>query len=52
MAEEDIPRNPAQAIGPCLFMIFLYALWYNWKGPETEAAALMGIGMLGITWLV
>ena len=45
MAEEDIPRNPAQAIWPCLFMIFLYALWYNWKGPETEAAALMGIGI-------
>ena len=52
MAETDIPRNPIQAIGPCLFMIILYALWYNWKDPETEAASLMGIGFVIITWLV
>ena len=52
MAETDIPRNPTQAIGPCLFMIILYALWYNWKGPETEAATLMGAGFIVLTWLV
>ncbi len=52
MAETDIPRNPRQAIGPCLFMIILYALWYNWKDPEIEAASLMGIGFVIITWLV
>ena len=45
MAEENIPRNPSQALVPCLFMIVLYALWYNWKEPETEAATLMGIGL-------
>ena len=52
MAEENIPRNPAQAILPCLFMIFLYVLWYNWKSPETTAATFMGLGTIGITWLV
>ena len=52
MAETDIPRNPIQAIGPCLFMIILYALWYNWKDPETVAASLMGTGFVIITWLV
>ncbi|MEC7686807.1 MAG: preprotein translocase subunit SecY, partial [Candidatus Thermoplasmatota archaeon] len=52
MAEENIPRNPSQALVPCLFMIVLYALWYNWKEPETEAATLMGIGFVVITWLV
>ena len=52
MAETDIPRNPTQAIGPCLFMIILYALWYNWKDPEAEAASLMGIGFVIVTWLV
>ena len=52
MAENDIPRNPIQALGPCLFMILLYALWYNWKGPETEAATLMGAGFIVLTWLV
>ena len=52
MAETDIPRNPRQAIGPCLFMIILYALWYNWKDPETVASSLMGIGFVIITWLV
>ena len=52
MAETDIPRNPIQAIGPCLFMIILYALWYNWKDPEIEAASLMGFGFIIITWLV
>ena len=52
MAETDIPRNPRQAIGPCLFMIILYALWYNWKEPETVAASLMGAGFIVLTWLV
>ncbi|MEC7712840.1 MAG: preprotein translocase subunit SecY, partial [Candidatus Thermoplasmatota archaeon] len=52
MAEENIPRNPQQAILPCLFMIFLYLLWYNWKSPESTAATFMGIGTIGITWLV
>ena len=52
MAETDIPRNPTQAIGPCLFMIILYALWYNWKDPETTSASLMGIGFVIVTWLV
>ena len=52
MAEEEIPRNPAQAIMPCLSMIFLYLLWYNWKSPESVSATLMGIGTIGITWLV
>ena len=52
MAEDKIPRNPAQAIGPCGFMVLLYALWYNWKDPETEAAILMGAGMIFVTWLV
>ena len=33
-------------------MIILYALWYNWKDPETEAASLMGIGFVIVTWLV
>ena len=52
MAEDDIPRNPAQALVPCLFMIVLFALWYNWKDPETEAATLMGLGFVVLTWLV
>ena len=52
MAENDIPRNPAQALVPCLFMIVLFALWYNWKNPETEAATLMAVGFVGLTWLV
>ena len=52
MSEDTIPRNPAQAIGPCGFMLLLYVLWYNWKSPETEAAVLMGVGMTGVTWLV
>ena len=52
MAEEEIPRNPAQAIMPCLSMIFLYLLWYNWKSPESVSATLMGVGTIGITWLV
>ena len=52
MAEENIPRNPAQAIVPCLSMIFLYALWFNWKSPESVSATLMGVGTIGITWLV
>jgi preprotein translocase subunit SecY len=52
MAETDIPRNPTQAIGPCLFIIILYALWYNWKDPETIAASLMGTGFVIMTWLV
>ena len=33
-------------------MMLLYALWYNWKDPETEAAVLMGVGMIFVTWLV
>ena len=33
-------------------MVLLYALWYNWKDPETEAAILMGAGMIFVTWLV
>jgi len=52
MSEDTIPRNPAQAIGPCGFMLLLYVLWYNWKSPETEAAVLMGVGMTVVTWLV
>jgi preprotein translocase subunit SecY len=52
MAETDIPRNPAQALVPCLFMIVLFALWYNWKDPETEAATLMAVGFVVLTWLV
>ncbi|MDG1543901.1 MAG: preprotein translocase subunit SecY [archaeon] len=52
MAENDIPRNPRQALGPCLFMILLYVLWYNWKSPETVAATLMGAGFIVLTWLV
>ena len=52
MAEDSIPRNPTQAIGPCGFMIFLYALWYNWKDPGNEAAILMGAGVIGLTWLI
>ena len=52
MAEDTIPRNPAQALVPCLFTIVLYALWYNWKDPQTEAATLMGLGFIVLTWLV
>ncbi len=52
MSEENIPRNPAQAIVPCLFMIALYLLWYNWKSPENTAAIFMGVGFIGLTWLV
>ena len=52
MSEENIPRNPAQAIVPCLFMIALYLLWYNWKSPENAAAIFMGVGFIGLTWLV
>ena len=52
MAENDIPRNPRQALGPCLFMILLYVLWYNWKSPETVAGTLMGLGFVVLTWLV
>ena len=52
MAENDIPRNPAQALGPCLFMIVLFALWYNWKDPETVSATLMAVGFVVLTWLV
>lgn len=52
MAENDIPRNPRQALGPCLFMILLYVLWYNWKSPETVASTLMGAGFIVLTWLV
>ena len=52
VAEDNIPRNPAQAIGPCGFMVLLYALWYNWKGPGEEAAALMGVGVMIIIGLV
>jgi preprotein translocase subunit SecY len=52
MAENDIPRNPRQALGPCLFMILLFVLWYNWKSPETVAGALMGLGFVVLTWLV
>ncbi len=52
MSEDTIPRNPAQAIGPCGFMLLLYVLWYNWKSPETEAAVLMVVGMTVVTWLV
>ena len=52
MAEDTIPRNPAQALVPCLFMIVLYALWFNWKDPENEAATLMGGGFIVLTWLV
>ena len=53
MAEEDsIPRNPIQAIGPCGFMVLLFLLWYNWKSPGKEAAALMGVSVMIVTWLV
>ena len=52
MAENDIPRNPRQALGPCLFIILLYVLWYNWKSPETVAGTLMGLGFVVLTWLV
>ena len=52
MSEDTIPRNPAQAIGPCGFMLLMYVLWYNWKSPETEAATLMAVGMAVVTWLV
>jgi preprotein translocase subunit SecY len=52
MAENDIPRNPRQALGPCLFMILLFVLWYNWKSPETVAGSLMGLGFVVLTWLV
>ena len=52
MAEDSIPRNPVQAIGPCGFMVVLYALWYNWKDPGEEAAALMGVGVMLIIGLV
>ena len=33
-------------------MVLLYALWYNWKDPGEEAAALMGIGVMLIIGLV
>ncbi len=52
MAEDSIPRNPSQAIGSCGFMVLLYALWYNWKEPGNEAALLMGVGVVIVTWLV
>jgi len=52
MAEDSIPRNPAQAIGPCGFMVLLYALWYNWKEPGEQAAALMGVGMIILIGLI
>tara|TARA_B110000438_G_scaffold101170_1_gene100078 strand:+ start:8790 stop:10499 length:1710 start_codon:yes stop_codon:yes gene_type:complete len=52
MAENDIPRNPRQALIPCLSMILLYVLWYNWKSPETVAGTLMGLGFIVLTWLV
>ena len=52
MAEDDIPRNPRQALIPCLFMILLFVLWYNWKSPETVAGTLMGLGFVVLTWLV
>jgi preprotein translocase subunit SecY len=52
MAEDSIPRNPRQALFPCLFMILLFVLWYNWKSPETVAGALMGVGFVVLTWLV
>ena len=52
MAEDSIPRNPVQAIGPCGFMVLLFLLWYNWKDPGKEAAALMGIGVMIIIGLV
>jgi len=52
MAENDIPRNPRQALIPCLSMILLYVLWYNWKSPETVAGTLMGLGFIVLTWLM
>ena len=52
MSEENIPRNPAQAIVPCLFTIALYLLWYNWKSPESTAGIFMGVCFIGLTWLV
>ncbi len=52
MAEEVIPRNPSQAIGPCLFMVLLYFLWYRWRSPSDEAAVLMAIGIAIMTWLI
>ena len=33
-------------------MVLLYALWYNWKEPGNEAALLMGVGVVIVTWLV
>ena len=52
MAENDIPRNPRQALIPCLSMILLYVLWYNWKSPETVAGTLMVLGFIVLTWLM
>jgi preprotein translocase subunit SecY len=33
-------------------MVLLYALWYNWKEPGEEAAALMGVGIVILIGLV
>ena len=33
-------------------MVLLFLLWYNWKSPGKEAAALMGVSVMVITWLV
>ena len=33
-------------------MVLLFLLWYNWKDPGKEAAALMGIGVMIIIGLV
>ena len=48
---EDIPRKPAQALGPCTALILLYVLWFRWKDPGTEAALLMGVGVAMLTWV-
>ena len=48
---ENIPRNPAQALGPCTALILLFFLWYRWKDPGIEATLLMGTGIIVLTWV-
>tara|TARA_B100001750_G_scaffold53337_1_gene40516 strand:- start:8946 stop:10655 length:1710 start_codon:yes stop_codon:yes gene_type:complete len=39
---EQTPRNPAQAIGPVIFVVIGFFLWYQWRMPSETAALLMG----------
>ena len=48
---DSIPREPSRAFGPCIAVILFYLLWFRWKDPSTEAALLMGGGMVILTWL-